>query len=638
MKLSAHTPRHIGKKTSMLLHALLLLAVLGPMSAFGANGVSLPAKFVRVYSADEITDETLLLIGAFTSDGAFNFLTSDMQGENWLKAEETTFGELLTISNAACCWQLKQQDDGSYRLYSVSADAYVYVPKADKVPVEVQSGKAARWTLQAKTNGIFSLQNQAAGNRFLSISTDVNKRFGNYTAVGADNIDLYIYKQAKTTVDLPGEAVLPADGAAVALLGGEALFGADAEAKGLSRFLLCDGSIAADETLGTLTCRHLSSEEKRFELEKDGKYLDYSLQYSAEHTSWQILNGYISTMEVTPRHLVYADRFVLADAEQAVQASCAVFMPVGEEPTADYDTANRCKSLRGSWSAQRLAALDWEEALALDLTRISLPLCPLPFVHRPAGSNTIIYINNAEADVVPAQWDFVVGCGATEAVLLNEVVLKDKAGFNPVRSFMAGEGTLAYEREACSDGSWETLYVPFDADLPEGFVAESFEGLVRATGELRFAETDYIPANTPLIVHHTGYSGTEKVMLRIWNRSGEVGLPETESSIFTGTYVFRTLGDGDTGIYLLDGEDFVRGKAGSTLPPFRAYMHPELQSGRLTVSHPATAISLTVGTESMERQPCYTLDGTKVCDELTDKILNSLPHGFYIAGGRKFMK
>lgn len=638
MKLSAHTPRHIGKKTSMLLHALLLLAVLGPMSAFGANGVSLPAKFVRAYSADEITDETLLLIGAFTSDGVFNFLTSDMQGENWLKAEETTFGELLTISNAACCWQLKQQDDGSYRFYSVSADSYVYVPKNNDTSLKLQSGKAARWMLQSKADGIFSLQNQAESKRFLGIYKLINKTFGNYTAVGADNIDLYIYKQAKTTVDLPGEAVLPADGAAVALLGGEALFGADAEAKGLSRFLLCDGSIAADETLGTLTCRHLSSEEKSFELEKDGKYLDYSLQYSAEHTSWQILNGYISTMEVTPRHLVYADRFVLADAEQAVQASCAVFMPVGEEPTADYDAANRCKSLRGSWSAQRLAALDWEEALSLDLTRISLPLCPLPFVHRPAGSNTIIYINNAEADVVPEQWDFVVGCGATEAVLLNEVVLKDKAGFNPVRSFMAGEGTLAYEREACSDGSWETLYVPFDADLPEGFVAESFEGLVRATGELRFAETDYIPANTPLIVHHTGYSGTEKVMLRIWNRSGKVGLPETESSIFTGTYVFRTLDDGDTGIYLLDGEDFVRGKAGSTLPPFRAYMHPELQSGRLTVSHPATAISLTVGTESMERQPCYTLDGTKVCDELTDKILKSLPHGFYIAGGRKFMK
>lgn len=622
----------------MMLHALLLLAVLVPMSASSTNEVSVPAKFVRVHSADEITDETLLLIGSFTIDGAFNLMSSDIRDEKWLKAEDTVFKEFLTISNPACCWQLKRYDDGSYRLYSVSADAYVYVPNANKVPVELQAGKAARWTLLEKANGIFSLQNQAESKRFLGIYELENKYFGNYTAAGADNIDLYFYKQAKTTVDLPGEAVLPADGAAVALLGGEALLGADAEAKELSRFLLCDGSIAADESLGTLTCRHLSSEEKRFELEKDGKYLDYSLQYGAAHTPWQILNGYISTTETTPRHLVYADRFVLADAEQAVQALCAVFMPVGEEPTADYDAANRCKSLRGGWSAQRLAGLDWEEALSLDLTRISLPLCPLPFTNRPAGSNTVIYIDEADADAVPVQWDFVVSCGDKEAVLLDAAVLTDKAGFNPVRSFMAGEGRLVYEREAFSDGSWETLYVPFDADLPEGFVVESFEGLVRATGELRFAEADYIPANTPLIMRYAGNSGTEKVSFRIQNRGGEVTLPETESSIFAGVYLPKTLTAGDTGIYLLDGEFFVLGKAGSLLPPFRAYMYPGQQSGRLTISHPATSVSLPDYTERRRQTPCYTLDGTKVCDNLTDKVLQSLPSGFYIAGGRKFLK
>lgn len=631
---------HIGKRISILLRTMILIVFLIPISVFGAKeDITFPAKFIRVNSASEINDDDILLIGAFSNDGNFWLMSSEMQGTDWLMASESKFTDLQTCEDNTCCWQLKRQQDSSFKIYSVAMDEYIFVKDNEKVPLNLHKDKGTKWTLNFTSSGCCSLQNCTIEKRFLSLATDATIRFGNYTVFGADNdVNLYLFRLAKTLIDIPGEAILPDDAARVSLLAGEFLSGKDLKKNKLNDFLLCDGRVADDENLGTWTCRYVSADGDRFELERDGKYLDYSLQNGNKHVQWQIRNGYISTTEEQPRHLVYMNGFSLHASDETINAENVVFMPVSAKPNVDFDAERRCKSLRGGWSARRLASLDWEDVLSLDLTGISLPVNSLPFSARPDDANTVVYVKAGETDFVPESWDLVVGCDDEKAVLLRPAELKDKQAFDLMRPVTVEEGTLTYEREAFADGTWETLYVPFDADIPQGFVVEAFEGLARPSGELRFAAIGHIPANTPLIIRYTGRAETGKVGFRIENRSGTVGMQDLENSIFVGTYVPKAVETDGAGVYLLDGKDFVQGAVGSTLQPFRAYMRPDVQSGRLSISHPTTDISLSVDTGYARNVPCYTIDGRKVCDDLRLSMLHSLPHGIYIVGDRKIMK
>lgn len=179
--------------------------------------------------------------------------------------------------------------------------------------------------------------------------------------------------------------------------------------------------------------------------------------------------------------------------------------------------------------------------------------------------NTVTYLT--DGDKVPVYGNLIVRDGA----LLYPSVLLDALDFKPTQSFTVASGQLSYTR-TLQDDNWETLALPFAANVPDGIDARelvSVEG-----GTLSFQPVTQIRPHVPVIIKSTGEAGMQVTFV---SKACTV-VPLTEvSSLMVPVYQFFEVNSAAEGIYLLtsDGQTFTLSDSGSRLRPFRGYVRME---------------------------------------------------------------
>lgn len=182
--------------------------------------------------------------------------------------------------------------------------------------------------------------------------------------------------------------------------------------------------------------------------------------------------------------------------------------------------------------------------------------------YTPPTDNTITYLN--DGDPTPAYGNLIVRNG----VLLYPSVLLDAAAFLPTSSFSVEEGQLTYTR-VLNDTGWETLSLPFAADVPSEIDARELE---RIDGEtLVFRPVTQIRPHIPVILRSEHAVG---VSVTFVSKAGVVSAPTATNHPFVPVYQQLDISSEAEDIYLLSGSGmtFTLAAYGSSLRPFRAYI------------------------------------------------------------------
>lgn len=271
--------------------------------------------------------------------------------------------------------------------------------------------------------------------------------------------------------------------------------------------------------------------------------------------------------------------------------------------------------LSGTWTAEELSALSFSDVGALDMTSIRLPLDARAFAHYPEYANIPIYVSASQGKRVPAEWDFVV-CGGQ---LLRKTQLADAQPLFLPYPISVDDGQMTYERQFCGDGGWETLVLPFDADVPEQVEAlrlKEVEG-----DKATFVHTKKIYAGEPVLIRPEKDSAkSENFGLK--SQKNQFSSVENRGGIFCGTLLGQKLTEDSGEIYMLsaDGATFSRALAGSSLSPFRAYL-------RLSSGYERVRIFMTTGVS----QPLLlTTDGGQRYYDLSGRPFVSAKQGIRV--------
>lgn len=262
--------------------------------------------------------------------------------------------------------------------------------------------------------------------------------------------------------------------------------------------------------------------------------------------------------------------------------------------------------LTGNWSAEALADLQLEGVGAVDLTSIRIPRDAVSFTHYPEEGNIPIFVSQSAKARVPDTWRFVV-CGDE---LLTDVTLSDARSLLLPREFHAESGKMHYARTMCTDEGWETLVLPFGAEVPQG--VEAFRLESAGDDGLHFRSVRKVECGIPIIVRKDGHSSQSNNT--VWScNEGVVKTSEAVEGIFHGTYNGRVLSSEDVDVFMMgeDGKAFVKALAGSTLPPFRACLEMKAKQSRLPIN---VATSLAdISCKHGVRKETFDLAGRHVC-------------------------
>lgn len=590
--------------------------------------------FVRVRSVDDIEAGGRFIVGAFLAEINKSILYW-MSGKGTSKKRVATCGDYkvtapdtLLISNDTLLWEIEEDESGSFAFRNYLYSKWLYAESVKSTNLTLSEDEKTLWRTSA-TDGLFRFQNPGEGSRYIGVNYDGPDKiyFGNYN--NCDSCDLIIYKERqKIAVE---QSTWPTDGASVVLCSRSTMADSRLQPQRMEGYLLQDGTLANDDTVGRWTFE--AAADSCFTLRTaGGKWLTYDLTEGDNAAMWQIVGGRIATTEVTPRCLsLVGEAFSLLSLEEAEYAHNAVLKTVGEEPI--WETTGGIMTLRGAWSRDRLAAVEWGSADRLDLTSISLPRSLAAFAARPV--NSIVYVSQTGAAAVPEDWAFTVMRAADADTLLTRAAIKDGTALHVDRPIVMTENGMAtYERNAYGDGLWETLSVPFAAALPSAFSGET---LAAATAtELTFEPTDAAAANVPLIVRYTGTATTDRPLLRLTADAGTLSATTAfGSSVFSGTYEPLTVDASAGNVYLLNAEGtaFVRAAEGSSLSPFRAGIVLSAESKSLRISHARpTAVAGISTDEGTNDKSAYAIDGRRVKRAADGRPLT---RGFYIVGGKK---
>lgn len=151
----------------------------------------------------------------------------------------------------------------------------------------------------------------------------------------------------------------------------------------------------------------------------------------------------------------------------------------------------------------------------------------------------------------------------------------------------------SYTRNAYLDGGYETIILPFDADVADireaGFVFEKFVGLDGNTiSFVELAEDESLQAGVPYLFRYSGSPSEERVEVVFSAMVSRVSDSVVVSEGWTGTFV-RMDGSEIAGKYILNpaGDKMQKAGAGASLAPYHCYL--ELPAGvdvaTLAVSH-----------------------------------------------------
>lgn len=627
------------------------------------------ADFVRLHSWDDLQDGDLMLIGAqYVREGGFYLMTSTalkkkMQAERVCDEAPAK----LSCEDETMVWRYRKGGNGMFALESLAGK---FLGEVDKTNVMLTTNQAFVWNVETTDGSTYRFRHKSTPDRYIGFSYyppaggKSASYFGNYLPGQSDSEDLILFRQMRAD-EYHGTATMPENGVRVTLYAEEYAAKGGSSTGVLQSFKadsckLHSGLLAPGSEMLVWECRHGDS-GNTFSLQyPDGTYLDGALQRSGTAFEWCISDGYISPAampdageagENTERRIYFSRdkrHFCLLTADEALsQGAPAVgFKAVGKSPFSEYDAATRKKTLTGAWPANLLRTIGWDGVASLDLTMAELPLLATDFAYRPKKSNAPIYVKAGMEETVPASWTFVVAKGGDgEPTLLRKTVMADKQPFLPTYTFSAEDGMLLYEREAFTDGYWETVCLPFSSPVPKDFQAEVLSEI--REGELVFSPTEHLEAYVPAIVRYVGNKTGGTALLSCHAEAGLVEKPRFAPT-FTGVFDTLQVADAAEAVYLLEesGQKFVRAAAGSRLMPFRAYIRQTEDTAggtqTLTVLHAADieAGIDRVGTmpDNECRRACYDLRGRKVADPMSEEIWETLRPGIYIVGGKKVIK
>ncbi len=615
-----------------------LLTGAAPVCADGLDG-KLPADFVRVTALSALTTDEYYAIGAIGSAGNAYLLSQAIRAGSDAKLMGVYVADGLQttveVSESNTVWRLAAAPSGeanAYLLTGGDGTLSISAPvSGNKTTLTVSTTESTPWRISENGDGTFTLTSTADATHSIGVNeySTSDTFFGSYLATGGDSHALYFYRLPVAFSDRPGAATTPTDGTRCALMADGSLADTTLAGFDATGYVLCDGSVAPADGMAAFTAA--TTDAGTFTLRTDAGYLGFDLSTQEEAAAWRVVNGHIATAEATPRYLVYlastGNFAVLDDDAATAQGATDVLLPAVAATPASATGSDGALTLTGGWSAEKLATIDLSACTALYLDSISLPVA-CPALQDDGANNTIIYINATDAAAVPQTWRIVVECGDGTPQLLRAAALTDRRPLYIGRSFTAQAGALTYTRQCAADGNWETLCLPFAADLPEGFLAETLT--TAGEDELTFADAADIEAQQPVIFRQSTGGGAELVLTnRETAQLSQEDSPAAAQVLF-GNYRMLNVTADDAGIYLLsgDGDYFVRALAGSALDPFRCYLRLNAQTDSIRVKHGLTGIQSALGEN--RPAPRYDLTGRR--------LHGAASKGFYITQGKKYIK
>lgn len=192
----------------------------------------------------------------------------------------------------------------------------------------------------------------------------------------------------------------------------------------------------------------------------------------------------------------------------------------------------------------------------------------------------------------------------------------------------------SYTRNAYLDGGYETIVLPFDADINEikaaGFVFEKFEGFGENTIKfVELADDENLKAGVPYLFRYTREPSDGRMEIgftaNVQQATGEVATQDG----WTGTFKAMD-GSAIAGKYILNvkGDKMQKAGSGASLAPYHCYL--ELPAGTdaasLSVSHRGNTTGIN-NIQELNSEEIFDLYGRK---------LNEIPHnGIIIKNNKK---
>lgn len=608
------------RRLQILFGVLPLLWVMSfPMYALGLSDL-LPASCVKVTSLSDLSEDGCYVFAAENIDGNVYLLSNEKYSKRSNVKLQATYlqmgiSDTIVVEQTKNIWRIQSTTangaNTSYLISDFEGASQLYHSDKGTTDLTIDTSNSSSWQILKSDNGSFRLYLQLEDARYLGLYILNDAFWGYYTEMGANSCDIYIYRVVVPFEKQSGTAEKPTDGSKVVLSAADKLMADDLTASSNSGYLLRDGMVASDESLALFTSNDVTDTTFALSLGTDN-FLNYNLETSSEPTQWSIHNGHITTVEETLRYLTYlpeTDAFAVlsADAATTQKAKSVAFANVAEAP----DSTSNDKgflTLTGGWSADALAGIDLGKYSSVSLLNISLPVDNKMFTGDDA-TNTIIYVNAAEKDAVPADWRFVVVVDNAKAMLLRPTALIDRKPLCAMLPFTADAGQLSYTRTRAEDGNWETLCLPFDVKFPGGYDVETLKAV--ADNELTFYKLSSVEANTPVVFKPTTNTDLELTFTNAEQVEVGADVSPVKADVFYGNFDILSVTNTSVPIYMLsaDGEYFVRAAQGSTLDAFRGYLQIGGKDAKLRVKFETSQIE-NVTTQTANAK-CYDLCGRR---------------------------
>ena len=193
----------------------------------------------------------------------------------------------------------------------------------------------------------------------------------------------------------------------------------------------------------------------------------------------------------------------------------------------------------------------------------------------------------------------------------------------------------SYTRNAYLDGGYETIVLPFDADITSikaaGFVFEKLEGFGENTIKfVELAEDEELKAGIPYLFHYAGEVSDGRMEIVFTANVQQASDEVAEQEGWTGTFKAMD-GNAIAGKYILNvkGDKFQKAGNGASLAPYHCYLvlPAGTDASKFSVLHREN----TTGVEEIVEQ-----NGSEVIFDLYGRKLNDMPKsGIVIMNNKK---
>ena len=548
---------------------MFLLVVTALFTARAQSTISFPVTLQHV--APSVIGPGIYAISTLNAEGTEYFMTSSLypnskkgtklKGERYAVAADGR----VTLDAGNALWQVETLGRDKVALYSYAEQSYLARKADGKLGLTFTQFLSDRvmWTSTVLSNGNVLLSD---GERVLALDENDShvNLFDNYSNVYLPHMKngLKLYKLGAAVSQ--GNMKMPENGQRYCIASNYTLCLKDGKEHSNTDALLCDGSIAPFEQLAVWTANLQG--DSTFVLKNDEGYLDYNLKANASKFVWRLRNGYWQTDEAEPRYVSYADGAWVVSTWAEMQQP-ALLSEVAEEPGRSVTAAGTCL-LTGGWTASGLKNLNFDGIKCLDVTKAILPKDVKAFTQQQY--NCPVFVGEAQAAAVQNVWHFVVLCRGADCELLDQkLVITDKQPLNTDREIRIAEGQVSYRRTAGDATAWQTLSLPYDAEVATG-TAYACTGL--SGDSLSFEQVKALSA-------HTGYiiKPSKDGVIEVLSVKGHINVTSAgtqQNLLKANEYDWLVIADGQATCYMLHPtlQNFVPAPSNSRLAPFRAYM------------------------------------------------------------------